>query len=434
MQKEITKWPSSNYEIQLTVTSIELEKAKTQAIKQFQKDMELPWFRKGFVPINVVEKNINPEYLQMGIYEEIVNTWIQETLKENQQIKFIWEPYDFNQKKEDSNTIITLKLDAYPEVQITDSNRKDSPIDNIDIQVSQEEIDNAISSIQKNYADYQDVNTISLDTVSKIFVEYLDKDSNILDKSNIYIWEQEFAENKFFPDNFIDKSKDQDFSISYDIKTIPTLLINAKTDLDIKQIKFTIKDIKKIVLPELTTTTIEKLFGKESEVKTYEQLLEYIKKEITKQKYDNTLMQNIDKFLQTIQSKYMNVFIPQTLINEEFKVRLKSFEDRFGWEEKLNQYYTQIWEEKKNEMLQEIKKSSKISLEKFFILQKITEELWIEVDRQNSKNLEVEKQIYQKLSVKEQSSTKIEKTTKQNKEETNKEKKEPKTTKSKTTK
>lgn len=426
MQKEITKWPASNYEIQLTVTSIELDKAKTQAIKQFQKDMELPWFRKWFVPINVVEKNINPEYLQMGIYEEIVNTWIQETLQENQQIKFIWEPYDFNQKKEDSNTIITLKLDAYPEVQITDSNRKDSPIDIIDVQVSQEEIDNAISSIQKNYADYQDVNTISLDTVSKIFVEYLDKDSNILDKSNIYIWEQEFAENKFFPDNFIDKSKDQDFIIWYDTKTIPTLLINTKTDLDIQQIKFTIKDIKKIVLPELTTETIEKLFGKESEVKTYEQLLEYIKKEITKQKYDNTLMQNIDKFLQTIQSKYMNVSIPQTLINEEFKVRLKSFEDRFGWEEKLNQYYTQIWEEKKNEMLQEIKKSSKVSLEKFFILQKITEELSIDVDRQNSKNLEVEKQIYQKLSSKEQGSDITKEITKP--------KKESKAPKSKTTK
>jgi trigger factor len=426
MQKNIIQWPASNYEIQLTVTSTELEKAKTQAIKQFQKDMELPWFRKWFVPINIVEKNINPEYLQMWIYEEVVNVWIQETLKENAQIKFIGEPYDFNQKKEDQDTIITLKLDAYPEVQITDPNRKDSPIDSIDVQVSQEEIDNAITSIQKNYADYQDVNTISLDTVSKIFVEYLDQESNVLDKSNIYIWEQEFAENKFFPDNFLNKTKEQDFTISYDTKSIPTLLINQKKDLNIQHIKFIIKDIKKIVLPELNTTTIEKLFGKESEVKTYEQLLQYIQNEITKQKSDNTLMQNIDKFLQTIQAKYMNVSIPQTLINEEFKVRLKSFEDRFGWEEKLNQYYSQIWDEKKNEMLQEIKKSSKLSLEKFFILQKITEELWINIDRQNSKNLEVEKMIYQKLSTKEQSSDIAKPSTK--------EKKENKAPKSKTSK
>jgi len=108
------------------------------------------------------------------------------------------------------------------------------------------------------------------------------------------------------------------------------LLINQKENLTIKEIRFIIKDTKKVVLPELTTETIEKLFGKESEVKTHDQLLEYIKKEISKQKEDNTLMQTIDKFLQIVQSKYMHVSIPQTLVTEEFKVRLKSFEDRFG--------------------------------------------------------------------------------------------------------
>jgi FKBP-type peptidyl-prolyl cis-trans isomerase (trigger factor) len=59
-------------------------------------------------------------------------------------------------------------------------------------------------------------------------------------------------------------------------------------------------------------------------------LIEYIKKEIAKQKEDNTLMQAIDGFLQRVQSKYMKVYIPQTLVLEEFKVRLKSFEERFG--------------------------------------------------------------------------------------------------------
>ncbi len=137
-------------------------------------------------------------------------------------------------------------------------------------------------------------------------------------------------------------------------------------------------------------------------------------------------MQTIDNFLQKVQSKYMKVAIPQTLISEESKVRLKSFEERFGWEEKLNQYYTQVWDEKKNEMKEEIKKASKLSLEKFFILQKITEELWINVDRQKSQNLEVEKGIYKKLSSKEQGISELEKAPK--------EKKEPKAPKAKTTK
>lgn len=431
MQKKLTKWPSSNYEIELIITPLELNQAKTSVIKEFQKDLDLPWFRKWFVPLDMVEKNIKAEYLQMWIYEEVVNLWIQETLKENDKIKFIWEPYDFNQKQEKDETIITMKLDAYPEVEISDPNRQNEKMDTIDVQVSQEEIDNAITSIKKNYADYQDSDIIKLDTVSKILVEYLDNEWNIADKSNIYLWEQEFAEEKFFPATFIDKKKDEAIVIPYDTKKIPTLLINQKENLTIKEIRFIIKDTKKVVLPELTTETIEKLFGKESEVKTHDQLLEYIKKEISKQKEDNTLMQTIDKFLQIVQSKYMHVSIPQTLVTEEFKVRLKSFEDRFGWEEKVNQYYTQMWDAKKNQMIEEIKKSSKLSLEKFFILQKITEALWINVDRQKSENLEVEKQIYAKLSSKEQSSNNIEKVEKK---ETSKAKKDPKSPKAKTTK
>lgn len=429
MQKKLTKWVSSNYEIELTITPTELDKARTEVIKQFQKDMDLPWFRKWFVPLDIVEKNVKAEYLQMWIYEEAVNLWIQETLKENAEIKFIWEPYDFNQKKEKEETIITMKLDAYPEVEITDSNRQNEKMDKIDIQVTQEEIDNAITSIKKNYADYQESDTITLDTVSKILVEYLDTDWNIADKSNIYLWEQEFAEEKFFQETFIDKKKDESITIQYDSKKTPALLVNKKENLIIKNIRFIIKEIKKVVLPELTSETIEKLFGKDSEVKTHEQLIEYIKNEIAKQKWDSTLMQTIDSFLQKVQSKYMKIYIPQTLVTEEFKVRLKSFEERFGWEEKINQYYTQIWEEKKTQMIEEIKKSSKLSLEKFFILQKITEELWITVDRQKSENLEVEKQIYEKLSLKEQSSIK-----KEGEKEIIKEKKEPKAPKAKTTK
>ncbi len=429
MQKKLTKWVSSNYEIELIITPAELDKAKKEVIKQFQKDMDLPWFRKWFVPLDIVEKNVKAEYLQMWIYEEAVNLWIQETLKENAQIKFIWEPYDFNQKLEKEETIITMKLDAYPEVEITDSKRQTEKMDKIDIQVSQEEIDNAITSIKKNYADYQEADIITLETVSKILVEYLDADWNITDKSHIYLWEQEFAEEKYFQDTFVDKKKDESITTPYDSKKIPTLLVNKKENLTIKEIRFIIKDIKKVVLPELTSETIEKLFGKESEVKTHEQLIEYIKKEIAKQKEDNTLMQSIDTFLQKVQSKYMKIYIPQTLVTEEFKVRLKSFEERFGWEEKVNQYYTQIWEEKKTEMIEEIKKSSKLSLEKFFILQKITEELWIDVDRQKSENLEVEKQIYAKLSGKEQGSAK-----KEVEKEIIKEKKEPKAPKAKTTK
>jgi FKBP-type peptidyl-prolyl cis-trans isomerase (trigger factor) len=42
-------------------------------IKEFQKDYEAPGFRKGSAPLDMVEKNIKPEYISIGAYEKLVN-------------------------------------------------------------------------------------------------------------------------------------------------------------------------------------------------------------------------------------------------------------------------------------------------------------------------------------------------------------------------
>jgi Cu/Ag efflux protein CusF len=48
--------------------------------------------------------------------------------------------------------------------------------------------------------------------------------------------------------------------LDHDIKKLPAVLHNKKTDIDAKSIKLTIKDIKKVVLPEMTPDMLKKLF------------------------------------------------------------------------------------------------------------------------------------------------------------------------------
>ena len=55
-------------------------------------------------------------------------------------------------------------------------------------------------------------------------------------------------------------------------------------------LKVTISDVKKQILPEFTPETIEKLFGKQSEVKDEKQLKEYIKDQLAVQKEQNELI------------------------------------------------------------------------------------------------------------------------------------------------
>jgi FKBP-type peptidyl-prolyl cis-trans isomerase (trigger factor) len=87
---------------------------------------------------------------------------------------------------------------------------------------------------------------------------------------------------------------------------------------------------------------IEKLFGKDAEVKTNKQLREYIKKEIVNQKEENELVQAIEAYINDVRKSGVNVVIPKSMIDQEFKVRMANLKQRFGSEEKVKEYFTQL--------------------------------------------------------------------------------------------
>jgi FKBP-type peptidyl-prolyl cis-trans isomerase (trigger factor) len=87
---------------------------------------------------------------------------------------------------------------------------------------------------------------------------------------------------------------------------------------------------------------IAKLFGKDAEVKTNKELREYIKKEIVSQKEENELVQAIEAYINDIRKSGVNVIIPKSMIDQEFKVRMANLKQRFGSEEKVKEYFTQL--------------------------------------------------------------------------------------------
>jgi uncharacterized protein YaaW (UPF0174 family) len=69
-----------------------------------------------------------------------------------------------------------------------------------------------------------------------------------------------------------------------------------------------------------------------------------------------------------------------------------------GGKEKVEEYFKQLWEEKKKAFIDDIRKSATDSLEKYFILQKVCEELKLKINREKPSNLEIEIKLYEKLT------------------------------------
>ena len=397
MEKQVKKWAHANYEIQLTITAKEFEDAKLIMLKEFQKDYEAAGFRKGSAPLDMVEKNIKPEYIAIGAYEKLINIGLQELLKEQPDIKLIGEPYDLKQEQKDGNTIMDLKLDIFPEVEVVNSDREKQSCTPIDNTATEEEIEGTLMNIKKQYADYQDSDTIELDTISKIALEYLDKEGKVIHTGHTYVGEQEFAEDPFFPKTFINKKKDEVIELAHDESKLPAVLHHKKSETKADKIKLTIKDIKKIVLPDMTPDMLKKLFWDDTKLENQEDLIGYIKDSIEHQKYDQELIKKIEAVLQNLRNKAMKVVIPQTLINEELKTRMKSLEERLGGKEKMDDYFKKMGDEKSKAFFEDITKAAEESLEKFFILQKFTQLLKLDVDRNESAHMAVEQKLYDKL-------------------------------------
>jgi FKBP-type peptidyl-prolyl cis-trans isomerase (trigger factor) len=74
MKTSLKKGTGAFYDIELVLEAKDQDGAKVVALKEFQKDLQLPGFRKGFVPMHLVEEHIQPEYLTMGVFENLVNT------------------------------------------------------------------------------------------------------------------------------------------------------------------------------------------------------------------------------------------------------------------------------------------------------------------------------------------------------------------------
>lgn len=93
----------------------------------------------------------------------------------------------------------------------------------------------------------------------------------------------------------------------------------------------------------------------------------------------------------------MKVVIPQTLIHEEMKSRMKNLEERLGGKEKMEAYFKNMGEEKAKLFIDDITAAAEESLEKFFILQKFTELLKLDIDWNKTEHFAVEQKIYDAL-------------------------------------
>lgn len=388
---KLEKGNQSNYLVTVTINKEQYEKFKQQALQEFAKTYKKDGFRPGKVPMEMVKAEVNEVYLEMDAMNDIINSSLDQVLQSHKDLKFIGQPYNFDKKTENEETVFTYALDIYPEVVVKNDNWKSAKVEAIQNNISEDELNEAINSLRHQYATYKDASAVSHHTVDRVKVIYMNTEGEEIFTKTLFIEHADKHDGGFH--NLEGKVVGDVIQVPY-TNEVPAKLQYNKDEQIPTTITLEVLRAQEEELPEFTDEKILEMFGNEG-IKNLTDLKGRIGEVMKEQKYQNSLISNVDTFVTTVAPAF-EVAIPNVMIQSEFENRYKHTTERFGGKEKFEQAYLALpnGKEELEKKQSELREISKLSLVKFFTLQKITELLNIN-DIARDKDLDAEKKLYE---------------------------------------
>ncbi|MBP6256871.1 hypothetical protein KA405_04085 [Patescibacteria group bacterium] len=178
----------------------------------------------------MVEERVSPEYLKVAMYEEVLHATTGKMLQEHADKRFIGQMYDLridDAKPEAINLAFTL--DVYPEIIQNDTKREKVTAPAINAEASNEEIEETITNLKRQYASYTKADIVGENSVFKIALSFVDKTGNEVHTGKLYLGKEDFQEFPLLKTLFIGKKADEVVSVDYDEKKLPpTMHVNKE--------------------------------------------------------------------------------------------------------------------------------------------------------------------------------------------------------------
>jgi trigger factor len=397
---DVKKGDQSNYLVTATITAEQKEQYRDLVVLEYQKEATKPWFRKGHVPLPMVEEMLNPGAVMMAVLEEVMNQTIKQVIEAHADKRWIWQAYALNTndyKDVNESGTISFSLDVFPEVVEKNVTWKKHTEKAYSTEVTKKEIDATLDQLRSSYAQFDDVDVVDKESLMRLKIIQQDKKGEQLGHTkNQYLGQEELSKHTAVQKLFLGKKKGNIVEIDYKKASEITLLNYVWEEIPDKTI-CEITEIKQKILPELNQEFIDKTFTKDDNITSVDVLLEKIKETLSANKEQSVLYEWVDTYLKAVDGSF-EVQIPQTLIDEEMKNRLDHLGKQLGGEKGLKAYLERMGEKESQAYIETIKQAAITSIHKYFVLKYICDELKLDIDwTKNHAEWEVEKALYAKI-------------------------------------
>lgn len=349
-----------------TVEAAKFDEGMKKVYAKTAKYFNVPGFRKGKAPMQMVEKIYGDEIFYEDTFNEVVPEIYEKELNENN-IEAVSRPnIDISQIGKGKDLIFTAIVQTKPEVEL--GKYKGIQLKKIEYTVSDKDIDHEIGHMAEKNARLVSIEDRPVESKDIAVIDFEGSIDGVpFDGGKAEGHELEIGSNTFIP-GFEDQVIGMKLEEEKDIKvTFPEDYFSS--DLAGKEAIFKVKvhEIKKKELPK-----IDDEFAKDvSEFDTLKELKASIKEKLEKQNTDKAKYETEDEAIKMV-CESTKLEIPSGMIETETDNMLKDLESRLSYQGLGLQQYFQMMNKTEQEIRDSYKEQAENSVKSKLVLEAIT--------------------------------------------------------------
>ena len=391
MKYTLKKLPPSLVEIDLHIPYEDLEKAKGEAAQMLSSQVRVPGFRKGKVPLAVLERHIGTAAIIDKALDIVIQQSYVEVVKK-ESLAVVDRPEDVEIKKyperEGEQVEVVLKVPVLPEVKIGDY--KKSKVKKERATVEEKEIDEVITHMTKRFAEHKKVDRpAAKGDRLEIDFEGSTLDGVLIDGASSKHHPLNLGEGGFIPGfeealEGLSAGEDKEFTVTFPKDYHAAHLAD-------KPVKFKVKAhlVEELVYPVVDADFTEKVRGKKMSVTEFR---DTIREDLKREKETELERQYEEQLIDELISK-STIELPEALVKQEIDLMLEEFKDY--WKKQGVEF--EHWLEHAHKTEEELKDSWKASATRRVQARLILQEL-VKLENITVSESEMESEIAKILS------------------------------------
>ena len=381
MSLKIEKTENNNeLKLEFTIEAEKFTEGMKKVYSKTAKYFNIPGFRKGKAPMNIVEKTYGPQIFYEDTFNEIVPDIYDKEIKDNN-LEVVSKPeIDIVQMEKGKDLIFTAIVQTKPEVKL--GKYKGIQLKKVEYNVSEEDINHELGHMAERNARIVSVENRAVENGD---ITVIDFEGFVNDKAfeggKAENYELTIGSNSFIP-GFEDQIIGMKIDEEKDIKVkFPEEYFSEELKGKDAIFKIKLHEIKKKELPELNDD-----FAKDSsEFDTLEELKKSIKEKLEEENKNKAKYELEDEAVKAVTDD-STIDIPSGMVEVEIDNIIRDMESRLSYQGMKIEQYLQMIGKTMQEFRKENEESAKNSIKTRLTLEAIIKEENIEASEEEVEN------------------------------------------------